>query len=157
MCKKSSTDQVHQILLQTVNTPAGEWLKLIATCLPSPEIYVCVCNCVWPFVTTWTVIHQAPLDTGVSCHFLLPDPVSNLNFLCLLDWQADSLPLCHGMVSKTSLSGLNWLPQNSQSLTYFSNACISLSEEKRKSTHNILDLELYHIHLKESCFGTVSL
>ena len=44
------------------------------------------------------------------------------------------------MVSKTSLSGLNWLPQNSQSLTYFSNTCISLSEEKKMSTHNILDL-----------------
>ena len=124
--------------------------------------YTCVCVCVtfWPFVTSWTVVCQAPLDTGVGCQFLLqgnlPDPVSNLNFLCLLHWQADSLPPCHGMVSKTSLSGLNWLPQNSQSLTYFSSTCISLSEEKKMSTHNILDLELYHVHLRESCFGTVS-
>ena len=124
-------------------------------------VCVCVCVIVWPFVTSWTVVHQAPLDTGVGCHFLLqgnlPDPVSNLNFLCLLHWQADSLPPCHGMVSKTSLSGLNWLSQNSQSLTYFSNTCISLFEEKKMSTHNILDLELYHVHLRESCFRTVSL
>ena len=124
--------------------------------------YVCVCvfNRVWPFVTSWTVVHQASLDTGMGCHFLLqgnlPDPVSNLNFLCVLHWQADSLWAYHGMVAKTSLSRLNWLPQNSQSLTYFSNTCISLSEGKKMSAHNILDPELYHIHLRESSFGTVS-
>ena len=36
-------------------------------------------------------------NTGVGCHFLLqgifPIQVSNPGFLCLLQWQADSLPL----------------------------------------------------------------
>ena len=53
--------------------------------------------------TPWTVAHQAPLsmgslgkDTGVGCHFLLYGVFlsQGLN-LCLLHWQADSLPLSH--------------------------------------------------------------
>ena len=51
----------------------------------------------------WTVARQAPLSmgfpgksTGVGCHSFLqgifPTPESNL---CLLNWQADSLPLSH--------------------------------------------------------------
>ena len=68
---------------------------------------VCVCvsqklNCVWPFMTPWTVAHQAPLqnfpsrNTGVGCHVLLQGnyPTQGLNPR-LLHWQADSLPLCH--------------------------------------------------------------
>ena len=57
------------------------------------------------FVTLWTVGHQAPLsmefsrkNTGVCCHFLLqgifPTPGSNPVHLCVLHWQAGSLPLC---------------------------------------------------------------
>ena len=38
-------------------------------------------------------------NTGVGCHFLLqrifPTQGSNLSLLCLLHWQADSLPLHH--------------------------------------------------------------
>ena len=38
-------------------------------------------------------------DHGVDCHFLLQGifliQESNLYLLCLLHWQADSLPLCH--------------------------------------------------------------
>ena len=38
-------------------------------------------------------------NTGVGCHFLLqgifPTQGLNLCLLCLLQWQADSLPLCH--------------------------------------------------------------
>ena len=55
-------------------------------------------------MTPWTVARQAPLsmdspgrNTGVGCHFLLqgifPTQGSNLCLLCLLHWQADSLPL----------------------------------------------------------------
>ena len=54
----------------------------------------------------WTAVHQTlhPWDfpdknTGVSCHFLLQGTFltqgSNLRLLCLLQWQADSLPLNH--------------------------------------------------------------
>ena len=55
------------------------------------------------FVTTWTVICQAPLSMGFprqeywsGCHFLLQGifPTQGSNS-CLLDWQADSLPLSY--------------------------------------------------------------
>ena len=56
------------------------------------------------FVTLLTAAHQAPLSVGFSrqaywsgCHALLQGifltQVSNLNLLCLLHWQAGSLPL----------------------------------------------------------------
>ena len=59
---------------------------------------------VWLFVALWAV---APLSMGfshgkiteVDHHFLLqgifPTQGPNPHLLCLLDWQADSLPLCH--------------------------------------------------------------
>ena len=67
----------------------------------------CVLSCfshVLLFGTLWTVAYQAPLsmgfsskDTGVSSHFLLQGIFwargSNLHLLCLLHWQAGSLPL----------------------------------------------------------------
>ena len=54
--------------------------------------------------TLWTAAHQAlhPWDppgknSGVECHDLLqgifPTQGSNTDLLCLLQWQADSLPL----------------------------------------------------------------
>ena len=58
-------------------------------------------SCVQLFVTLWTVTQQAPLsmgfsrqNIGVGCHFLLLGifQTQGLN-LCLLHWQADSLPL----------------------------------------------------------------
>ena len=65
-------------------------------------------------VTPWTGTHQAPLFTGFSrqecwsgCHFLLqgifPTQGSNPSLLCLLYWQADSLPL-----SNLESPFLNW-------------------------------------------------
>ena len=65
---------------------------------------------VWFFVTLWTVGCQALLsmgfsrqDTGVGCHALLqgifPTQGSNLH-LCLLHWQAGSLPLAPPRVNK---------------------------------------------------------
>ena len=61
---------------------------------------------VWFFVTPWTVTFQVlcPWNSpgkniGASCHFLLQGifPTQGLNpcLLCLLNWQADSLPLRH--------------------------------------------------------------
>ena len=58
------------------------------------------------FVTPWTITTRllCPWDspgknTRVGCHFLLQGifPTQGLNprLLCLLHWQADSLPLCH--------------------------------------------------------------
>ena len=60
-------------------------------------------NSLWP---PWTVAHQAPLSMGfprTECWSGLPFPPlgifltqeSNLHLLCLLHWQADSLPLSH--------------------------------------------------------------
>jgi len=60
-------------------------------------------GCVWLFATLWTVDRQAPLSMGFArqedwSELLcpppgnLPDPGSNL---CLLCWQADSLPMSH--------------------------------------------------------------
>ena len=71
---------------------------------------LCVCawmvNCfshVRLFETIWTVAHQAPLSMGentrVGCHALLQGILvtqksnPNLCLLCLLNWQAGSLPL----------------------------------------------------------------
>ena len=64
---------------------------------------VYLCNCVWLFVTSWTVAHQAPLSIELSRQeywsrlpFSTPGNLSNPGSnLCLLHCQADSLPLCH--------------------------------------------------------------
>ena len=83
---------------------------------------VCVCVCVrvrahtrtcthalshvWLFATPWTVARWflcpwkfSGKNTGVGCHFLLQGifPTQRLNphLLCLLHWQAESLPLHH--------------------------------------------------------------
>ena len=71
--------------------------------------YLCACmlscfHLVQLFAIQTTVAHQAPLSVefsrrewGVTCHpFLLgifPTHGSNLHLLCLLHWQAGSLPL----------------------------------------------------------------
>ena len=56
------------------------------------------------FGTPWTVAHQTPLfmessRLGVGCHFffhrIFPTQGSNPSVLCLLHWQAGSLPLYH--------------------------------------------------------------
>ena len=61
-------------------------------------------QCVWLFVTPWAVGHQAPLfvwfsrqEAWIGLPFPsagdLPDQRLNLRLLCLLHWQAGSLPL----------------------------------------------------------------
>ena len=71
---------------------------------------VCALNCVW----LWEFMDCSPpgssvhrifpdKDTGVGCHFFLqgifPTQGSNPHLLCLLHWQADSLPLSHWQYS----------------------------------------------------------
>ena len=60
---------------------------------------------IWFYVNIWTRAWQASVwnfpdeNTGVGCHFLLqevfPTQGSNPCLLGLLQWQVDSLPLCH--------------------------------------------------------------
>ena len=65
---------------------------------------VCVCMHVWLFATSWAVARQAPLSMGCPRQEYwsglplpppgdLPNPGSKLYPLCLLHWQADSLPV----------------------------------------------------------------
>ena len=79
-------------------------------------VCVCVCVCVYvceiyasvrvpsvmsDSVTPWTVVCQTPLYMGFTqqeyCSGLPLPPPGDLDpgILCLLHWQADSLPLCH--------------------------------------------------------------
>ena len=85
------------------------------------HVYVCVCVCVHSIAQScpthcdlWTVTCQAPLSmefsrqefwNGLPFSFPKdpPDPGSNPCFLCLLHWQADSLPLCHLGINYISL------------------------------------------------------
>ena len=73
----------------------------LAHFLPSAHgILVCLLNRVWLFVTSWTVACQTPLsisfpgkNTGMGCHFFLQGIYLTQEwYLCLLHWQADSLP-----------------------------------------------------------------
>ena len=61
-------------------------------------------SCLRLFVTPWTVAHPLSVglpskNTGMGCHFLLqgifPTQGSNVCFLHLLHWRADSLPPSH--------------------------------------------------------------
>ena len=74
-----------------------------------PPVYsssgcACVLSRVPLFAIPWTIPHQAPLsmelprqEYGANCHFLLQGIFltqgSNPHLLCLLNWQANSLPL----------------------------------------------------------------
>ena len=51
-------------------------------------------SCTWLFLTPWTVAHQAPLFTGFFfLQGIFPTQGLNPHLLCLLHWQAGSLPL----------------------------------------------------------------
>ena len=68
-------------------------------------IFVLSCfSCVWFFVTPWTIDRQVPLSMGFSrqeywtglhscLQEIFPTQQSYLHLLCLLHWQAGSLPL----------------------------------------------------------------
>ena len=92
------------------------------------EVFACACKlshfcCVPIFMTPWSVAHRAPLSMGFSrqgywsglpcpsSKGIFPTQGSNLHLLCLLYWQASSLPLgptkkpfCLWLTSKFSLT-----------------------------------------------------
>ena len=97
--------------------------------------HVCVCECCSvvsdSVVTPWTVPHQDPLsvgfpgkNTGLGCHFLLQGIFLtqglNPNLLCLLCWQADSLPTAPTGKSRCISEGL------SEFTKYFHKPCLIL-------------------------------
>ena len=83
----------------------GQWrgqdllyINMPYACMPSHFSHA------WLSMTLWTVAHQAPLSMGFSRQEYwsgvpcpppgdLPDPVSKLCLLCLLNWQEGFLPL----------------------------------------------------------------
>ena len=77
----------------------------IAECIRNHNMGACMLRYfshVWLFATPWTVtclcLWDSPgKNTGVGCHALLQwiflIPGSNLHLLCILPWQAGSLPL----------------------------------------------------------------
>ena len=78
--------------------------QAINRCIFFCMCFVCVCSVVSDSETPWIMAHQAPLsmkfyskNIGVGCHFLIQGifPTQGLSpsILCLLQWQADSLPL----------------------------------------------------------------
>ena len=72
--------------------------------------------------------HALLQGTGRGCYFLLqgifPTQGSNLHLLCLLHWQADSLPLCHLGSPK------RWPTANSFLARYFHNLAESRGPHK---------------------------
>ena len=99
-----------------VSSSQRQWLCVRAcVCMC---VCVCTLSCIQLFGTPWTIAHRllSPWDspdknTGVGCHFLLqgifPTQGSNSCLLCLLHWQADSLPLSHlGSIQNTENSFL---------------------------------------------------
>ena len=107
-------------------------------------IYMCSLSHVWLFVTPGTVAHQAPLPMEFSRQeywIELPFPPSGdldpgiklLCLLCLLHWQADSLPLHHLLIHK--LPSVNYIQ------TY---SIIKVPIPGRGNTKGILeDFEIY--------------
>ena len=106
---------------------ANEFVFRVNSCV-CVCVCVCVCtrvlSCIWLFVTSWTVIHQAPLSTkfprqeywsGLPSPGNLPEPEIRPCLLHLLHWQANSLPHL-GMFSNT----FNWAEAYMTILTEFS-------------------------------------
>ena len=107
ICKKPSPNLVFPMSLYSINIyPVTQDKKTKELSLNSLFfVSVCMLGCfsyVHLFVSTWTVVQQAPLwnfpgkNTGMDCHgfhqtiFLTQG--SNPRLLCLLHWQAGSLP-----------------------------------------------------------------
>ena len=66
-----------------------------------PSLHAQFLSCVWPFAASWTARLLCPWNfpgknTGAGCHFLLQEIfLTQGPNLCLLHWQAESLPLSH--------------------------------------------------------------
>ena len=110
------------ILVNNQNTQLLQW-KLLNLSSSSCACIVSRFSCVCLFATLWIVALHGPLSMGFSrqeilewvCHALLqgifPTWGSNLCLLCLLHWQAGSLPLVPPRMEKamaTHSSTLAW-------------------------------------------------
>ena len=107
-------------------------------------------SCVQLFVTSWAVAASLRLwnspgkNTEVGCHFLLQGifltQELNLPLLCLLHWQADSLPLHHlgfnsvRWLSHVRLFATAWTAERQASLSF----TISQSLLKFMSTESVM-------------------
>ena len=127
----------------------------------STHVCACIVSRVWLFVTWSTIVCQAPLSTEFSKQEYwrrLPFSTltdsgiysltqgSNLCLLCLLPWQADSLPLCH-------LGSLLCYIFDTISFSYcvcFQWECQSLTNKKRErwEAANEGDIYLYILSMK---------
>jgi len=101
--------RVWELKKKGVSTPLLHNLQSLPKVALSLGMCVLSCfSCVWLFATLWTVARQVPLSIGFSIGFSrheywsgllcpspgdLPNPGMNPHLLCLLHWQADSLPL----------------------------------------------------------------
>ena len=85
--------------LKQIRCPYKVWNPILCVCTS-------VFNSIWVFETPWTVACQVPLSMGFSRQEYwseLPFPFQgifptqgwNSRLLCLLHWEADSLPLSH--------------------------------------------------------------
>ena len=85
------------------------WVSGVSLCI----LVACVPSHVWLFETPWIAACRLLCpwtfpgkNTGVGCHFLLQGIFltqgSNPHLLCLLHWQADSLPLSHLIINPLS-------------------------------------------------------
>ena len=109
-CLKTSASKQGWTISEELLTASSKAAFLYNMFLKSLEmLHACECEvvacsrvwrCVRLFVTPWTIACQAPLSTGFSrqeywrgCHFLLQGIFSTQESnLCLLHWQAGSLP-----------------------------------------------------------------
>ena len=82
--------KVRKILIMFSSSFVHVHCSDVSNCLHLDELQPARLLCPWDFPDK---------NTGVSCHFLLQGTFltqgSNLRLLCLLQWQADSLPLNH--------------------------------------------------------------
>ena len=118
---------------------------------------VLICAIVFDSATPWTVAHQAPLSIELSRQeywsrlpFPTPGNLSNpgLN-LCLLHWQADSLPRCHLRKCYWSRPRINshlcWKLDRSRQYLAISKRLdegFPGGSDSKESTHNAGDLGL---------------
>ena len=97
--------------LTNVNTVISPWPRCQSRACMLTHV-----SHVWLLGTSWTMAHQAPLswdspgkNTGMGCHSLLQGilPIQGSN-LCLLHWQAGSLPVASPGKPQMGAMYLGW-------------------------------------------------
>ena len=66
--------------------------RQLTVCIPHQACVLSQFSCVRLLVMPWTAAHQVPLSMGILQTRILEWVASNLCVLCLLNWQAGSLP-----------------------------------------------------------------